>query len=198
MVTGVQTCALPIFDLLGMGTQGLRGKMAIADRSALNYTAHLERHVRGSLSLGQLLEEYFEVPVRVTQFQGAWNRLPASNLTVLGGPGGPNEMLGSGVVVGDEIWDQHGRIGVTLGPMILRRFIEFLPGEPAHRDLAAWLRLYSNGAYESEVRLVLVRNEVPRCTLGVEDRGGAQLGLLTWLNTRPLDCDPADASYVVN
>jgi len=185
-----------LFDLLGLGSESLRGRMAIPDRSMLYYLGHLARHVRGSASLDQLLEEYFEVPVCVAQFLGTWNRLPESNRTALTGEGDDSEKLGRGAVVGDEVWDPHGRIGVTIGPMKLSRYLEFLPGQPAHRELVAWLRFYSNGMYECEVRLILDRQEVPACVLGAEDASRPRLGLLTWLKTRPMERNPADATYL--
>jgi type VI secretion system protein ImpH len=100
-------------------------------------------------------------------------------------------------VAGDEVWDHHGRIRISLGPMRFEQYLKFLPGQEAHRELVAWLRFYSNGSYETEVQLVLAREDAPACELGSSGKQRPQLGLVSWLKTRPLDRDPADATYLV-
>jgi type VI secretion system protein ImpH len=186
-----------LFDLLGLGTEGMRERSGVPDRFLLSYVAHLAPQVRSSMSLEQLLEEYFEVPVQISQFIGSWSTLPPAHRTCLDEQGRDSGVLGRGTIVGDEVWDQHGRIRVTIGPMRLARYLEFLPGKGAHRDLVAWLRFFSNGSYESEVRLILAREEVPHCTLGSDQENGPKLGLLSWLRTRPIERDPGDAMYLV-
>ncbi len=186
-----------LFDLLGLGTSGLKDRMQIPDRIALNYLGNLSRQVRSALSLEQLLEEYFEVPVRVRQFIGSWSQLPPQDRTVLTDEGGKNERLGQGAVVGEEVWDQHGRIGVTIGPMGLDRYLEFLPGKEAHRELESWLRFFTNGRCETEVRLVLDRDQVPACVLGAKSDGCPRLGLVSWLRTGPMGRDPGDAIILI-
>lgn len=186
-----------LYDLLGMGTEGLRGRGGIPDEVYLNYVGILARHVRPAASLQQALEEYFGIDVQVQQFVGAWRKLSPGNQTCFSGSGGASERLGVGVVAGDEVWDHHGRIRVSLGPMRLTQYLKFLPGQEAYHELVAWLRFYSNGNYETEVQLVLAREDAPACALGSEGETCPQLGLVSWLKTRPLDRDPADASYLV-
>jgi type VI secretion system protein ImpH len=184
-------------DLLGMGTKGLTGRDSIPDAARLNYVGLLARHVRSAASLKQILEDYFGVGVEVRQFAGTWRKLSPENQTCFSGEGGASERLGVGVVAGDEVWDQHGRIRVSLGPMPLKQYLKFLPGQDAYEELAAWLRFYSNGSYETEVQLVLERDDAPGCELGAKGRHGPQLGFVSWLKTRPLDRDPADAAFLV-
>lgn len=186
-----------LYDLLGMGTEGLRGRGGIPDEVYLNYVGILARHVRPAASLQQALEEYFGIDVQVQQFVGAWRKLSPGNQTCFSGSGRASERLGVGVVAGDEVWDHHGRIRVSLGPMSLTQYLKFLPGQEAYHELVAWLRFYSNGNYETEVQLVLAREDAPACALGSEGDTCPQLGLVSWLKTRPLDRDPADASYLV-
>ncbi len=184
-------------DVLGIGTKGLMGRDSIPDGARLNYVGLLARHVRSAASLKQILEDYFGVGVEVRQFAGTWRKLSAENQTCFSGEGGASERLGVGVVAGDEVWDHHGRIRVSLGPMPLKQYLKFLPGQDAYDELAAWLRFYSNGSYETEVQLVLERDDAPACELGAKGRHGPQLGFVSWLKTRPLDRDPADATYLV-
>jgi len=186
-----------LLDLLGLGTEGLRGRGGIPDDAYLNYVALLARHVRSASSLQQILEDYFGVQVRIQQFAGAWRKLNPENQTCFTGFGGASERLGVGVVAGDEVWDHHGRIRISLGPMRFKQYLKFLPGQDAYHELVAWLKFYSNGSYETEVQLVLAREDAPPCELGSGGEKRPQLGLVSWLKTKPLDRDPADATYLV-
>lgn len=195
--TGEDRLSLRLFDLLGLGTDGMRRRGGIPDEAYLNYVGLLARHVRTAASLQQILEDYFRVAVHVQQFVGTWRKLKSENQTCFTGLGGPSERLGMGAVAGDEVWDQHGRIRVSLGPMKFEQYLTFLPGKAAYLELAAWLRFFSNGSFETEVQLVLEREDAPACELGSSKTQAPQLGLVSWLMTKPLDRDPADATYLV-
>jgi type VI secretion system protein ImpH len=186
-----------LLDLLGLGTEGLRGRGGIPDDAYLNYVGLLARHVRSAASLQQILEDYFGVQVHIQQFAGAWRKLNPENQTCFTGFGGASERLGMGVVAGDEVWDHHGRIRISLGPMRFEQYLKFLPGQDAYHELVAWLKFYSNGSYETEVQLVLAREDAPPCELGSGGEKRPQLGLVSWLKTKPLDRNPADATYLV-
>jgi len=186
-----------LLDLLGLGTEGLRNRGGISDAAYLNYVALLGRNVRSAGSLQQILEDYFGVHVQIHQFAGAWRKLSTENQTCFTGFGGPSEQLGVGVVAGDEVWDHHGRIRISLGPMPFEKYLKFLPGQDAYHELVAWLRFYSNRSYETEVQLILAREDAPSCELGSGGAMRPQLGLVSWLKTKPLDRDPADATFLV-
>jgi type VI secretion system protein ImpH len=186
-----------LMDLLGLGTEGLSGRVGVPDNACLNYVGLLGRHTRTAGSLKHLLEDYFAVPVAIHQFAGTWRTIPSENRTRLSGFNRASEQLGIGVVVGEEVWDHHGRIGVELGPMTFERYIDFLPGRQGHHDLTAWLRFYSNGSYETEVKLILNREEAPSCQLGDQSDQRPRLGLVSWLKTKPLQRDPGDATYLI-
>lgn len=186
-----------LLDLLGLGTKGLRERGGIPDSAYLSNAGLLARHIRSAASLQQVLEDYFGVSVSIRQFVGAWRKLGLEDQTCFTGAGGANEQLGVGVVAGDEVWDHHGRIRISLGPMGIKQYLSFLPGQEAYKELVAWLNFYSNGSYESEVQLILTREDAPSCELGVAGAKRPQLGLVSWLKTKPLDRDPADAIYLV-
>jgi type VI secretion system protein ImpH len=195
--SGTDRMSARLMDLLGLGTDGLQSRGGIADYAYLNYMGLLGRHVRSAASLQQILEDYFEVKVHIQQFAGAWRKLSAENQTCFNGLGGPSERLGVGTVAGDEVWDHHGRIRISIGPMRFEQYLKFLPGQDAYHELVAWLRFYSNGSYETEVQLVLAREDAPSCELGSGGATRPQLGLVSWLKTKPLSRDPSDATYLV-
>lgn len=186
-----------MLDFLGLGTSAMRNRSRIPDVAYLNYVGLLARHVRSAATLEQVLEDFFEVPVRVQQFAGTWRKLAPENQTCFLGLGGANERLGMGVVAGDEVWDQHGRFAVLIGPMRLDQYLRFLPGQEAYLELVSWIRFYTNGFYEAEVRLIMAREDAPPCVLGSKESTQPRLGMVSWLRTRPLDHDPGDASYLI-
>jgi type VI secretion system protein ImpH len=195
--TGEDRLSDKLFDLLGLGTAGLRRRGGIQDRAYLNYVGLLGRHVRTASRLEQLLEDYFEVAARVEQFAGAWRKLRREDQTWMTGAGGSNERLGVGTIAGEEVYDHHGRIRISLGPMSFEKYRSLLPGQGAYHELVAWLRFYSGGSYESLVQLILAREDVPFCELGATGQASSQLGFVSWLRTRPLQRDPGDAQYLV-
>ncbi len=189
--------SLRLLDVLGLGTQGLRGRTSIPDKTFIFYVGLLGRQVRTADSLRQILEDYFDVPVEVNQFAGTWRRLPEENLTFLMGRGAVSEQLGVGVVAGEEVWDHHGRIRISLGPMRFEQYRQFLPGQPGYEELAGWVQFYSDGAYETEVQLILEREEIPGCELGGTGAGSPRLGLVSWLKTKPREVDAGEATYLL-
>ncbi|SEG46390.1 type VI secretion system protein ImpH [Bryocella elongata] len=186
-----------LYDLLGLGTEGQRNRGVLPDEAYLSYAGLLARHVRSAESLRQILEDYFEVQVAVHQFAGTWRRLPEQDRSELNGTGQDSELLGVGTIIGEEVWDHHGRIRVTLGPMEFDRYVKFLPGNDAYLMLRDWIQFYSSGQYEAEIQLVLVAKDAPGVQLGVRGQDEPRLGLVSWLKTRPLAGDPGDAIFLL-
>ncbi len=184
-----------IFDLLGLGTPGLRSRMGVPDEAAVYYAGILSQKRRPAQGLKRILEDYFSVTVAVEQFTGTWNKLQPQDRTVLNDGETDAECLGLGTIVGDEVWDQQGTVTVRLGPMPLRQYREFLPGAAAHTQLAAWLRFYSRGELDFVVRLVLCKEDVPAIALSSEQANMGQLGFASWLKLKPFEHDPDDAVY---
>ena len=193
-----ETLTPRMMDFLGMGTQGLADRTALPDAALLAYSGLLSRHTRSAAGLKQILEDYFDVPVTIVQFAGTWRSLPPDNQTEFAGFNRASERLGVGTVVGNEVWDHHGRIRICIGPIGFKEYSSFLPGPGAYRDLEAWVRFYSSGQYEAEVQLLLKREDVPGCVLGAQGAEAPLLGLVSWLKTRPVATDPGDAIFLLN
>lgn len=186
-----------LLDLLGIGTAGLQNRSAIPDRALMAYTGLLGRHTKLATSLKQILEDYFDVPVAIEQFAGTWRSLPPANRTIFGGTNRTSQQLGVGTVVGDEVWEHHGRIRIRIGPLDFEDYRSFLPGPGAYNDLRAWVRYFSGGQYEAEVQLILKREQVPQCALGLGGASESLLGLVSWLKTKPSVADPGDALFLL-
>lgn len=181
-----------VLDLIGLGTPRLQSRLAVADEALVYYGGLLSQQPRSAAVLQQLLADYFEVPVAIEQFCGVWQPLDADSLCHVGEDSGPSELLGMGAVVGDEVWDQHSVVRIELGPLSLDRYLSFLPGGDDHDHLRDLTRLFAETEIDFEVRLILQRDEVPRCELGASGAGAPKLGWVTWSRTRDMDRDPGD------
>jgi type VI secretion system protein ImpH len=186
-----------MMDMLGLGTAGLQDRSTLPDRAFLSQAGLLGKHVRTEASLRQILEDYFTVPVTIEQFAGTWRALPKENQSTMTGRNRASEMLGVGTVVGHEVWDNHGRIRVSLGPMPYETYVQFLPGNSAYKDLQSWIEFFSSGQYETEVQLILNKQEAPACELGLRGDNEPRLGLTSWLKTKPLMKNPGDAVFLL-
>jgi type VI secretion system protein ImpH len=186
-----------MLDFLGLGTEGLRKRSDLPDEAYLSYIGLLGRHIRTAGALKHILEDYFGVSITIHQFAGTWRSLPSADQSKLEGSNRASERLGVGTVVGNEVWDHHGRIRISIGPMSFDRYVSFLPGHDAHKALADWVRFFSSEQYEAEVQLILNREEVPGCELGLQGEYEPRLGLASWLKTKPLRYDPGDALFLL-
>ncbi len=181
-----------LLEFIGLGTPGLQNRQAVADDALIYYSGLLSQQPRSASNLEGLLADYFDVPVEVEQFVGAWYKLDESTQFCMGDANDFSEQLGVGAVVGDEVWDTQGRVRVKIGPIPIARYLDFLPSGAAYPALRAILEFYAGCEIDFEVQLILDRKDVPFCELGAEGDAAPRLGWLTWGRTAPLDRDPGD------
>jgi type VI secretion system protein ImpH len=177
------------FALMGLGTAGARDRMEVEDRALLQYTGLLARRGRSAVGIEAMVADYFGVGARCTQFVGRWLVLDEDQRTAIGAAGavgaaGRNQALsalGSGAVLGGRVWDQAAGFELTLGPLSLGQFLDFLPLGRGFRSLTQLVRFTVGDGLDFSVRLALKGAEVPPCRLGC----GPRLGWSAWLTTRP-------------
>lgn len=183
-----------LFDLFGMGTDGLLGRLLVDDRVLLYYTGLLAQRRRTASALAGILQDQFGVPVRIEQCVGQWLPIPPRSRTRLG-PRGANNQIGASAVAGRRTWDQQAAFRVRLGPVGLRDYNRLLPTGDAFRPLIQLTRYVAGQEYDFAVQLVLRAGEVPRCALGTRGDAAPRLGWSAWLKTAPFTRDAADASF---
>jgi type VI secretion system protein ImpH len=116
-----------VMSFVGLGTNGLQSRQAVRDESFLYYGGLLSLQPRSATALEQLLSDYFDVPVEVEQFVGAWHAVSGDDQCCFANGTEYSEQLGVGAIAGDEIWDHQSRARVRLGPLTLEQYIDFLP-----------------------------------------------------------------------
>jgi type VI secretion system protein ImpH len=187
-----------LLDLVGLGTEGLQDRQDVADDSLIYYCGLLSMNVRSAAALQQIIADYFEVPVEIEQFVGAWYPMDPENQCRVGEETGWSEQLGWGAVAGDEIWDQQSRIRIRLGPLTLAQYRDFLPGQGAWSALRALTRFFARGEFDIEVQLVLDRRDAPPCELGAAEETAPQLGWTTWVKTGTMNRDPDETVLLLD
>jgi type VI secretion system protein ImpH len=181
-----------LLSLVGLGTTGLEGRQAVSDDALVYYSGLLSQRPRSAENLRQILIDYFEVPVAIEQFSGAWYNLDPETQCSLSEDMIDSGRLGSGAVVGAEVWSRQSRVRIILGPLRLEEYLEFLPDGSRWEALRAWVHFFSNQELDFEVRLILERRQVPGCELGMEGTSSSRLGWVSWLKSAPLARDPGD------
>ncbi len=181
-------------DLFGMGTDGLRGRLEVADDALLFYAGHLAQHRRSASALEGLLSDYFELPITIVQFVGQWLPLPQANRSRLG-VGGANNALAMSAVAGNRVWDQQAKFTVRVGPLAFDEFRDFVPSGRSFRALVQLTRFFAGQQFDFEVQLILKAAEVPRCCLGAKGAQAPRLGWSTWLKTTEFTRDAGDAVF---
>lgn len=178
-----------LFSLIGLGTDGLKGRMMLRDRSLLHYAGLLSQQPRSIVGLELILADYFEIKVKGHQFVGGWYDLDESQWTRIGAKSGQNNVLGQGaVVIGTRVWDRQTKIELRLGPLTYQQFLNLIPTGWGYRALCDLTRFYLGETLDVSFRLVLKGEEIPLPMLGMTDE--PLLGWTSWLTVdhfRPND-----------
>ncbi len=188
-----------LMSFVGLGTAGLENRLAVRDESLLFYCGLFSLQPRSGAALEQVLADYFDVPVEIEQFVGAWRALDPANQCRMEGSVAYSDQLGMGVVAGDEIWDQQSRARIKLGPLTAGQYRSFLPSGDAWEPLRALTSFFTGGEIEFEVQLILKREEVPACELRGPDPEAPLLGWVSWIKSgASFGRDPGDTVLLLN
>ncbi|MEO7650659.1 MAG: type VI secretion system baseplate subunit TssG, partial [Bryobacteraceae bacterium] len=183
-----------LFDLVGMGTPDLRGRLSIPDEALLYYGGLVAQRPHSAAAVRGILRDYFGVPVEIDQFLGDWYPLREDDRSYMWTEGIHNE-LGGGAIAGDAVWDQQARFRIRVGPLGLKRFRSFLPEGKAIAELIEWTRFLVGTCMTFEVNVVLKAAEVPYCQLTDAEEEGPRLGWLGWLKTEEFQSDATDVEF---
>jgi type VI secretion system protein ImpH len=162
-------------SLLGLGTPQLQERLGIPDRSLAYYAGILWQKPRSAEGLAVLLKNFFRMPVTINQLQGKWVHIPLPQQTMLGNR---HHALGHSAFVGPRYWDQTSYFMVTLGPMSLDQYIDFLKPGPAYEEIKNLITYYNGHTQDFRLNLILQKEQFPHPRLGY----GVALGWTSWLN----------------
>jgi type VI secretion system protein ImpH len=194
-----------LFSLVGLGLPSLRNRLQVRTRgedaaeervlarvhdlAVVYYGGLFARRQPTAVGLQALVQDYFDLPAQLRQFQGQWLRLEPANQSRLADEE-HNTRLGVNTVAGERVWDVQSKFRIRLGPLRYVQFLDFLPDRTpiAVRKtfflLCHLVRLYAGPEFDFDVQLVLRGSEVPACRLTAEGVG-PRLGWNTWAVSQP-------------
>jgi len=175
-----------LFNLVGMGTGGLRDRLGLSDESLLYYGGLVAQKPCSASALEAIVADQFGVPVNANQFSPQWLDIDEGSLTHLGAA---NSELGLNAIVGFRILDFQSKFRLRLGPLSYEQFLDFLPNGTAFPPATKLIRFLAGIEFDFDLQLVLKAIEVPACQLRTQGLGGPLLGWTTWLKSLPLKLD---------
>jgi type VI secretion system protein ImpH len=175
-----------LFDFSGLGTKGLRGRMALDDESLLPYAGLISQKPHSTNAVENILSDYFGLKAKVEQFFGQWLELDTSDQTALGAV---NSALGRSTIVGSRVWEQQSKFRVRLGPLDFKKFAAFLPNGSAHKTLGSVVRFIVGLEFDFDLQLVLEAKQVPATILTTRAVRRPMLGWTSFLKTTPFERD---------
>jgi len=175
-----------LFDLAGLGTPGLKGKMGLDDESLLPYVGLIAQKPHSAGAVENIVSDYFEVGARVDQFSGQWLVLHERDRTKLGVQ---NSVLGANTIAGGMIWDQQSKFRLRLGPLKFDKFVAFLPNGSARRPLQSIVKFMAGTEVDYDVQLILEKKQVPGNILTTRALRKPMLGWTSFLKTIPFEFD---------
>ena len=175
-----------LFDITGLGTKGLRGRMGVEDESLLPYAGLIAQRPHSANAIENTLEDYFDIKARVEQFRGQWIELSKDDHTKLGFK---NSTLGRSTIAGTRIWDQQSRLRIRLGPLTFQKFQSFLPNGSAHKALRSIVEFMVGLEFDYDVQLCLAQAQVPGTVLTTRAKRRPMLGWTSFLKTVPAKAD---------
>jgi type VI secretion system protein ImpH len=175
-----------LFDLAGLGTNGLRGRMAVDDETLLPYVGLIAQRPHSTNAVANVISDYFGVRVQIEQFSGQWLHLEKSDMTFIGRQ---NSKLGVNTIAGTRIWDQQSKFRIRLGPLDFGKFQAFLPNGTAFKPLKSIVTFMTGMELDFDIRLVLEKRQVPGTVLTTRALRRPMLGWTSFLKTRPFRND---------
>ena len=175
-----------LFDLIGLGTNGLRGRMSLPDESLLPYAGLIAQKPHSCNAVENVLSDYFSSKAKVRQFHGQWLDLEPSDYTRLGEK---NSVLGESAIAGTRVWEQQSKFRVRLGPLDFQKFQAFLPTGSAYEPLRSIVKFLIGFEFDYDVQLLLKKQQVPSSILTTRAQRRPMLGWTTFLKTRPFTAD---------
>lgn len=169
-----------LLSLIGLGTEGMRGRIGVPEESLIFCSGLLGRSVPTAASIETAVRYMADADAEVEQFVDRMVPLDPSDFTAIGNA---NATLGEGAVCGSFVHDCQSKFRVRIGPVGYRRYCRLLPGSDLLKAVFALVRYMVGIEYEFEILVVLMAEEAPACRLGAVSPDSPRLGWSTWLTS---------------
>lgn len=158
------------------------------------YAGLLRTRPIAASTVERVLSEYFGVPVRLEEFVGAWDPVPAKMRSTLGVT---EPVLGFGAALGARLWRNDLRVRLHIGPLDEETAKEFLPLGRSHAALHDMVSLFAVPSVQYEVRLLLGKPCLKPLTLRTRGEDRKRLGWNSFLTLTAGKASRADIRSVL-
>jgi type VI secretion system protein ImpH len=158
------------------------------------YAGLLRTRPVAASTVERVLSEYISVPVRVEEFVGAWDPLPAKMRSTLGVT---DPTLGFGAALGTRTWRNDMRVRLHIGPLDEETAKAFLPHGRSHAALKEMVSLFAVPSVQYEIRLLLDKPCLKPLTIATKGQDRRRLGLNAFLTVSAGKASRADIRSVL-
>ncbi len=172
-----------LLSLIGLGTQRLQNRLALADHSLIYYGGLMAGQVRTASGLKRMLADYFGLRVELKQFIGQWQDLIADIRTRMGDSfnrHGQNACLGKSAMLGARAWIAQGKIRLVIGPLNKQQLAIFAPGTKAFAVMNQMVQMYLGLEQDYEFIMEIKRADLPK-RMQISAKSPAILGWSSWM-----------------
>jgi type VI secretion system protein ImpH len=142
------------------------------------YAGLLRTRPIAASTVERVLSEYFDVPVRLEEFVGAWDPIPAKMRSTLGVT---DPTVGFGAALGARTWRNDLRVRLHIGPLDEETAKAFLPNGRSHSALTEMVSLFAMPSVQYEIKLLLDKPCLKPLTLTTKGPDRRRLGLSSFL-----------------
>jgi len=149
------------------------------------YTGLFSQKPSNTISLQNILSDYFDLPIKIKEFIGEWIYLDCKDYTRLKLEPSPENynQLGINTFIGKRFWNIQNKFRIVIGPLKYNKFRQLLPDGNMLQAIKELTQCYVNNYYGFEIELILMPKEVPYCYL--RKYNSMRLGWNTWLKSKP-------------
>ena len=177
-----------LLSLIGLGTQYLSERLYTRNESLIYYGGLLSQKTRNAVSLKQILQSHFNVPIEIQEFVGQWQDLIDDVRTKLPNAynrNGQNHCLGKDIMLGKRGWFAQGKIRIVIGPVPHDKLNQFAPGTTSLKALSEIVRLYVGFECDFDFQIKVNREDVPT-EVKMTKENPPVMGWNTWISSRPV------------
>lgn len=167
--------------------------LSLSTEDLIQYAGIIWQRPRSAAGLEQILSDYFQVPVHIEQFVGAWTDINRRQRSFIGTRRGRNHKLGKTTFLGKRFWQAGHHFIVHLGPLTAEQFHQFIPTGLAYVEMCDLIKFYAPLELTFQLKMSLKESE---SLVGLGFDNLARENRLGW--TAVLGPSPNDYQVTIN
>jgi type VI secretion system protein ImpH len=133
--------------------------LSLPTKNLAQYAGIVWQRPRSAAGLEQILSDYFQVPIYIEQFVGAWTDINRRQRSFIGKRRGRNHKLGRTTFLGKRFWQSGHHFIVHVGPLTAEQFHQFIPTGPAYVEMCDMIKFYSPLELTFQLKMSLKEKE---------------------------------------